>query len=145
MWIGHRISGRSISRMGIRESPAMGTCIAKMYPSAFCRLSKIRRPMALPATIDAKLSSSRTSEAASRATSVPFSPMAIPIWAAFRAGASLMPSPVMATISPFLFRAFTIISFCSGTTLAKTFTFCILVQSSASVIIFNSGPLMHVP
>ena len=44
--------------------------------------------------------------------------------AAFRAGASLIPSPVMATTSPLFFRAFTSISFCSGTTLANTFTFC---------------------
>ena len=48
----------------------------------------------------AKLSSSSTSAAASRATSVPRSPIAMPTSAAFSAGASLTPSPVMPTTAP---------------------------------------------
>ena len=52
------------------------------------------------ATMLAKLSSSSTSAAASRATSVPRSPIAMPTSAAFSAGASLTPSPVIATTSP---------------------------------------------
>ena len=52
--------------------------------------------------------------AASRATSVPRSPMAIPIWAARNAGASLTPSPVMATTSSFAFSALTSASFWLG-------------------------------
>ena len=62
-------------------------------------LSKMRRPMRTAATMEEKSSSSRTSPADSRATSVPRPPMAMPMWAAFRAGASLTPSPVIATIS----------------------------------------------
>ena len=59
--------------------------------------------------------------AASRATSVPRPPMAMPMCAAFSAGASFTPSPVIATTSPFAFSASTSRSFCSGTTRAKTF------------------------
>jgi hypothetical protein len=55
------------------------------------------RPSSMPATIVAKLSSLRTSSAASRATSVPDFPIATPIFAARSAGASLTPSPVTAT------------------------------------------------
>ena len=60
----------------------------------------MRRPIRTAATIEEKASSSRTMSAASRATSVPRSPMAIPMWAALSAGASLTPSPVIATTSP---------------------------------------------
>src|SRR5262249_31386137 len=50
----------------------------------------------------AKLSSDRIIRPAFLATSVPV-PMAIPMSAALMAGASLTPSPVMATTSPFFF------------------------------------------
>lgn len=46
----------------------------------------------------AKLSSARIISLASLATSVPDIPMAIPILAYFKAGASLTPSPVIAAI-----------------------------------------------
>ncbi|MPN06509.1 hypothetical protein SDC9_153765 [bioreactor metagenome] len=140
---GQSISGKSAKNTGISDKPAIGTCTAKIYPSAFWRLSKMRRPMRTAPTIEAKLSSSNTSDEASRATSVPFSPMAIPMFAALSAGASFTPSPVMATISLFRFRAFTNISFCSGITRANTFTSRILSHSSSSLISFNSGPEMH--
>src|SRR6516165_9394076 len=58
-------------------------------------------------------------EAASRATSVPRPPMAIPICAAFSEGALLTPSPVIATTSPLAFSALTIRNFCSGIVRAK--------------------------
>ena len=58
--------------------------------------------MALPsstaATMEAKLSSASTISEADLATAVP-DPMAMPISAFLRAGASLTPSPVMAEIS----------------------------------------------
>ena len=53
----------------------------------------------------AKLSSVSTIVDASRATSVPERPIATPMWARCRAGASLTPSPVMATIWPWARRA----------------------------------------
>ena len=57
------------------------------------------------------------------ATSVPVIPIATPISAAFKLGASLTPSPVIETILPFDLKALTIITLCSGETLAKTLKF----------------------
>src|SRR3954466_377607 len=59
---------------------------------------KIARPSSTAATMVAKLSSASTMSAASLDTSVPVMPMAMPMSAVFRAGASLTPSPVMATV-----------------------------------------------
>ena len=55
-------------------------------------------PYSTAATILAKLSSVKIISAASLATSVPVMPIAIPISALLSAGASLTPSPVIATI-----------------------------------------------
>ena len=66
----------------------------------FLMLSKMRRPSRTAATIVEKLSSNKISDAESLATEVPVMPMATPISAARSAGASLTPSPVMATIWP---------------------------------------------
>ena len=63
-------------------------------------LAKIDRPTSTAATIVAKLSSASTMSAASLETSVPVIPMATPMSAAFSAGASLTPSPVIATVMP---------------------------------------------
>ena len=79
-------------------------------------LSKAARPSSTASTMWAKLSSSRTMSAADRATSVPTTPMATPISAWRRAGASLTPSPVMATTSPRACSAWAMRSFCSGAT-----------------------------
>ena len=62
-------------------------------------LLKMALPSATAATMVAKLSSESTMSAACLATAVP-DPMATPMSAFFRAGASLTPSPVMATTSP---------------------------------------------
>ena len=53
-------------------------------------------------------------------TSVPAIPIATPMSARFRAGASLTPSPVMATTSPCSCSASTIRSLCSGLTRGRT-------------------------
>ena len=74
----------------------------------------MRRPSRTARTIEPKSSSSSTSEADSRATSVPRMPIAMPMCAALSAGASLTPSPVMATTSPAALNACTRRSFCSG-------------------------------
>ena len=103
----------------------------------------MRLPIFMAPTIEEKLSSIRTSDEASLATSVPFSPIAMPIFADLRAGASFIPSPVIATISLFDFNAFTIFNFCSGTTRAKTLTFLIFSHNSFSFIVFNSIPVIH--
>ena len=78
------------------------------------------RPSLTALTIVAKLSSVSIMVAASLATSVPVTPIAIPISAVLRAGASLTPSPVMATMWPSAFKALMIRTFCSGAVRAKT-------------------------
>ncbi len=52
--------------------------------------------------------------AVSMATSVPAAPMAMPTSAAASAGASLTPSPTMATVWPCFFHSFTLNTFSSG-------------------------------
>ena len=59
------------------------------------------RPYATAPTIVAKLSSVRIITAASLETSVPVMPIATPMSAVLSAGASLTPSPVIATTLPF--------------------------------------------
>ena len=81
-------------------------------------LSKIRRPSRTAFTIVAKSSSRSTMSDASLDTSVPVIPIATPMSARFRAGASLTPSPVMATKWPRSCSASTMLSFCSGATRA---------------------------
>ena len=81
-------------------------------------LSKMRRPSATASTIVAKLSSASTIVPASRVTWVPVTPMATPMSAARRAGASLTPSPVMATVSPWAWSALTMRILWDGATRA---------------------------
>ena len=76
------------------------------------------RPLATALIMVAKLSSVRIMEAASLDTSVPMIPMATPMSAFFRAGASFTPSPVMATILPCRCQASTMRILCSGETRA---------------------------
>mmetsp|Transcript_18815 Transcript_18815/g.49881 ORF Transcript_18815/g.49881 Transcript_18815/m.49881 type:complete len:258 (-) Transcript_18815:1472-2245(-) len=77
-------------------------------------------PSSTAATMLEKLSSARTMSAASLATSVPAMPMAMPMSACFRAGASFTPSPVMAAISPSCFKIFTIICLWRGSVRENT-------------------------
>ena len=93
-------------------------------------------------TMVAKLSSSRTMSEASLVTSVPLMPMATPMSAALRAGASLTPSPVMATMWPSLFRLRAMRILCSGLTLANTRTSSMRSSSSSSVSSSTSAPSM---
>ena len=83
-------------------------------------LSYIRLPSSTADTIVAKLSSVNITSAAYLATSVPTIPIAHPISDVLSAGLSFTPSPVIATISPFFCHAFTILTLCSGETLAYT-------------------------
>ena len=81
--------------------------------------SNTARPSSMALTMLAKLSSSRMMSAASLATSVPDRPIAMPMSAALSAGASLTPSPVTATTSPFLCSAWTMNIFCTAVTRAN--------------------------
>jgi len=69
------------------------------YTINFWMLSNTRRPSSTAATMVAKLSSSNTTSAACLASSVPATPIATPTSAVRSAGASLTPSPVIATCS----------------------------------------------
>ena len=99
-------------------------------------------PSSTAETIVAKLSSISTMEAASFVTSVPDIPIAIPISASLIAGASLTPSPVIATILFSFLKAFTILSLWCGDTLAKTLIFFIFFLSSSSLIFSISSPVI---
>jgi hypothetical protein len=89
------------------------------YTSVLRMLSKIPRPSATAATMLAKLSSARTMSDASRVTSVPVRPMAMPICASRSAGASLTPSPAIATMAARAFHSRTIRILSSGVALSK--------------------------
>ena len=95
----------------VQISPAL---LVIVYFTNLRMLSKMRRPSRTAWTMVAKLSSSSVIAAASRATSVPPLPIATPISARLSAGASLTPSPVMATNSPLRCSASTMRIFCSG-------------------------------
>lgn len=68
-----------------------------VYAKDFFKLSKILRPSSMPVMIDAKLSSRSIISADCLETSVPDIPIAMPMSALFKAGASFTPSPVTAT------------------------------------------------
>ncbi len=89
---------------------------------ALRRLSYTVRPSSTAAATEAKLSSASTISAASLAASVPLWPIATPTFARLSAGASLTPSPVIATTSPLACSACTRRSLCSGLALAKIST-----------------------
>ncbi len=83
-----------------------------------CRTA--RGPARRALTIVAKLSSVRIITAASLETSVPVMPIATPMSAVLRAGASFTPSPVMATMWPLRRRISTRRTLSSGATRAMT-------------------------
>ena len=98
------------------------------------------RPFSTALTMVAKLSSARIIPAASLDTPVPVIHIAIPISACFNAGASLTPSPVIATIAPLLCQARTIRILCSGDTRAYTEICSTVSASCASLICSKSAP-----
>lgn len=86
--------------------------------------------------IELKLSSNKIMAAAYLATYVPAMPIANPTSAFFRAGASLVPSPVTATTSPLSFNPTTKAYLSYGLDLAST--------NNLSLILSNSSPLAMV-
>ncbi len=88
------------------------------YVIAFLIFSYIFLPSSTDTTIVEKLSSTKIISATFLVTSVPVIPMPTPTSDTFKAGASFTPSPVIATTLLFAFQAFTILSLCSGVTLA---------------------------
>ena len=83
--------------------------------------SKMFLPHFMAVTIDRKLSSKRIIPEAYLATSVPAIPIAKPISAFLRAGASFVPSPVIATTYPIYFNPVANMNLSLGDDLASTF------------------------
>ena len=108
-------------------------------------LAKIARPSSMAATMLAKLSSVSVIAAASRATSVPDRPIATPMSARRSAGASLTPSPVIATTWPRDCSASTIRSLCAGLTRAQTAMRSISRASAAASSWSSSMPVTTRP
>ncbi len=113
------------------------------YATIFRKLSIIRLPSSIAATIVEKLLSSKISPDASFATSVP-DPSATPMLAARSAGASFTPSPVIATISPCAWSMRTIRSLCSGSMRAKTVVWWSVFPISSSVAFSMSEPCITI-
>ena len=92
----------------------------------------------------AKLSSDKIIRPAFLATSVPL-PIAIPMSAALMAGASLTPSPVIATTSPFFFSVSARSTLCSGATRPTTPISSMRASRSDSGRAAKSAPRMASP
>ncbi len=103
------------------------------------------RPCSIAETMLAKLSSVRTMSAVSLDTSVPVMPIATPMFARLRAGASFTPSPVIATTWSRAFRASTIRVLCWGETRQHTWSLSARAASSSSLIFSISGPVSTRP
>lgn len=102
----------------------------------FLMQSEIFLPYLTAVKILLKLSSKRIIPAASFATYVPAIPIANPISAFFKAGASLVPSPVIATTFPSCFNPVAIINLSSGEDLARTRS-SLVIALKASIFLTN--------
>ncbi|KAF1036811.1 MAG: hypothetical protein GAK34_03287 [Delftia tsuruhatensis] len=117
-----RCSG-SMGRKGIKAEatitentlPKLELAVMRMY---FSMLLKVRRPSITPCSSTIRLFSSRMMSAASLAMSTALSTL-MPMSAARRAGASLMPSPMKPVMWPLARSACTMRSLCSGVSRAK--------------------------
>mmetsp|Transcript_22832 Transcript_22832/g.54593 ORF Transcript_22832/g.54593 Transcript_22832/m.54593 type:complete len:200 (+) Transcript_22832:1012-1611(+) len=89
----------------------------------------------------AKLSSASTILAASLETSVPVIPIATPMFAALRAGASLTPSPVMDTVWPRRWSDLTMRILFSGDARANTLHSSTIESMPSSSMASSSGPV----
>ncbi|MBT9169296.1 MAG: hypothetical protein DDT19_02654 [Syntrophomonadaceae bacterium] len=108
-------------------------------------LANIVLPSSTARIIETKLSSVKIISDASLLTSVPVIPIAMPIAAFFKAGASFTPSPVIATTLAFLVKASITRSLWFGETLAYTSTFSTILSNSPSVKAPNSVPVKISP
>jgi hypothetical protein len=100
------------------------------------------RPSRTAATIEAKLSSASTISEASFAASVPLRPIATPTSARFSAGASLTPSPVMATTAPVGLQRLDQAQLVLGLVRAKTSCLRAASRSASSSSRSSSAPVI---
>ena len=119
-WVEVRKSKRYSARVTMRMDKTSARLVARKKRMVFLMLEKMCRPSRTAVTMVEKLSSAMTMSAAFLVTSVPAMPMAMPISARRMPGASLMPSPVMATTSPAACSRSTIRLLCRGVTRANT-------------------------
>ncbi len=131
---------RAALKAKMMKGTASGALLVKIYVVNFLILAYTARPSSTAWTIDAKLSSIRIMSAASLATSVPTIPIATPMSAFFRAGASFTPSPVTATTCPSSCITLTTRSLCSGAALANTTSLLSASFKEALSIVSNSTP-----
>lgn len=99
--------------------------------------SKIFLPYLTAVIMLEKLSSNKIIPAASLATYVPAIPMANPISAFFKAGASFVPSPVIATTFPICFKPVAKVYLSSGEDLARTLN-SLTIFLNSSIFYTNS-------
>lgn len=111
----------------------------------FWTASLTARPHLRAMMMDEKLSSISTMADASLATSVPEIPIEKPTSAALSAGASLVPSPVTATVSPRRLSRVTRILLSSGEERARTCSLGRVASMSASLRVLKTGPSMTTP
>ena len=105
-------------------------------------LENTRRPSRTAVTMVVKLSSVMTMSEALFVTSVPETPIAMPISAVRILGASLMPSPVIATTLSFFCKARTIIVLCLGLTRANTLYCAMDSKNALSAMASISAPVI---
>ena len=121
IWMGPKGTPPAIwKKPAARKLSMKPTSVAIWKRMNLSRLSYSARPKETAWTMVAKLSSVRIMSAAPLETSVPVMPIATPMSAFFSAGASLTPSPVMATTSSCSCSRRTSRTLSSGATRAMT-------------------------
>ncbi len=148
----HRIcTGEMISPFAANKTSELSSVISSPMLVASRNLTTLRtfwkttRPSSTALTMLAKLSSVSTISAVSLVTSVPVMPIATPICAAWSAGASFTPSPVIATTWPCCCNLSTMRCLCSGATRAKTETLSSAASNSSSLRCATSPPVIASP
>jgi len=110
-WIIAAVNGEMIPPI----DSAMPTRLTTIAKAMFCFITVIVvLPILSSSGILLRSSVARVMPAVSIATSVPDKPIAMPMSASARAGASFMPSPIIATMCPCCFNWLTCVAFSAG-------------------------------
>ena len=139
------VTGVSMPMNGpMMETPTAHRFIVSWKMMNFRMLLKMVRPYRIARAMEAKLSLRITISPASLATSVPL-PIAKPTSAFLRAGASLMPSPVMPATSPIDWASCTSRLLSDGRARATTRSFGSSAFTSSSLIAASSALVITAP
>ena len=137
IWIGFRIY--CLRRAApMRVTPTATTFTVSWNWTNFLIESYIFLPHSTAFTIESKLSSSNMIAEAYLATYVPLIPIAKPTSAFFKAGASLVPSPVTATTLSFYLSPVTRAYLSSGLDRAKTRRFSVIYLKTSAFFIVST-------